>query len=79
MAVSAGSWQSFDLLRRRREELGLETVKPASSRELLLRGGLIAASLVGLAGVILAGCFVYGGWLQGREDSRKPVGDGELL
>jgi Tfp pilus assembly protein PilN len=72
--VTAGSWQSFDLLRRRRQELGLETVTPTSSKELLARGGLIAAGLVALAVVIWGGTFAYARWLLGREDSLRPAG-----
>lgn len=73
-AVSAGSWQSFDLLRRRRQELGLEAVKPASSKDLLLRGSLIAAALVALASVIWLSTLFYARWLQAREDSLQPIG-----
>lgn len=72
--MSAGSWQSFDLLRRRRQELGLEAVKPASSKDLLLRGGLLAAALVSLAALIWLGTLFYARWLQSREDSLQPIG-----
>ena len=72
--MTAGSWQSSDLLRRRRQQLGLEAVSPTSSQELLVRGGLIAAALVALAVLIWGGAFLYARWLQGREDSLQPVG-----
>ena len=72
--MTAGSWQSFDLLRRRRQELGLEAVTPTSSKALLLRGGLIGAGLVGLAGLIWAALFGYAGWLQQREEQLRPAG-----
>ncbi|MEB3173209.1 MAG: PilN domain-containing protein [Cyanobacteriota bacterium] len=71
--VTSGSWQSFDLLRRRRQELGLEAVKPAASKDLLIRGGLIAAGLLSLAGLIWLGMGLYARWLKAREDSLQPV------
>lgn len=71
--VNSGSWQSFDLLRRRRQELGLEAVRPAASKDLLIRGGLIAAGLLSFAALIWLGMFFYARWLQARQDSLQPV------
>lgn len=72
--VSVSSWQSFDLLRRRRQELGLEIVSPVANRELLIRGGVIATALVGVAAVIWTGTLLYSRWQQAQEDRLKPFG-----
>ena len=41
--LSAGAWLAFDLLRQRRDRLGLERPRVVPARELLWRGGLIGA------------------------------------
>lgn len=43
-----GAWLELDLLRRRRQTLGLVAPKPINSRQLLLRGSAIGGGLVSL-------------------------------
>ncbi len=60
--MAKGSWLKLDLLRRRREQLGLEAPKFVASRSLLWRGGLIG---VGLVTSVLLACF--GAWFYGTK------------
>ena len=41
--LSAGAWLDLDLLRQRRDRLGLEPPRGVPVRELLWRGGVIGA------------------------------------
>ena len=44
--MPAGAWLDLDLLRRRRDLLGLEVPKPVPARAPLLRGGLVGGGFV---------------------------------
>ena len=73
--MAAGAWQDFDLLRRRREELGIEALTPAAGQGLLWRGGLIAAALVALGALGWLGVFAWVRVLESRELALKGVAD----
>ena len=73
--MAAGAWQDFDLLRRRREELGIEALTPAAGQGLLWRGGLIAAALVALGALGWLGIFAWVRVLESRELALKGVAD----
>lgn len=73
LRLASGAWHDIDLLRLRRQELGLELVRPVPTRDLLVRGGLIATGLVLSGGLILLGGLLYGQWLQRREQALQPV------
>jgi type IV pilus assembly protein PilN len=73
--LAAGAWQDFDLLRRRREELGIEALTPAAGQGLLWRGGLIAAALVALGALGWLGIFAWVRVLESRELALKGVAD----
>ena len=46
MILAQGSWLKLDLLRRRREQLGLAAPQFVAERSLLWRGGLVGGGLV---------------------------------
>ena len=71
--MAAGAWQDFDLLRRRRQELGIEALTPAAGHGLLWRGGLIAAALVALGALGWLGIFAWVRVLESRELALQPV------
>ena len=71
--MAAGAWQDFDLLRRRRQELGIEALTPAAGQGLLWRGGLIAAALVALGALGWLGIFAWVRVLESRELALQPV------
>ena len=71
--MAAAAWQDFDLLRRRREELGIEALTPAAGQGLLWRGGLIAAALVALGALGWLGIFAWVRVLESRELALQPV------
>ena len=73
--MAAAAWQDFDLLRRRREELGIEALTPAAGQGLLWRGGLIAAALVALGALGWLGIFAWVRVLESRELALKGVAD----
>jgi type IV pilus assembly protein PilN len=73
--LAAGAWQDFDLLRRRRQELGIEALTPAAGQGLLWRGGLIAAALVALGALGWLGIFAWVRVLESRELALKGVAD----
>ena len=73
--MAAGAWQDFDLLRRRRQELGIEALTPAADQGLLWRGGLIAAALVALGALGWLGIFAWVRVLESRELALKGVAD----
>jgi len=69
----AGAWQDFDLLRRRREQLGIEPLQPVAGPGLLWRGALIGTGLLaaGIGGWL--GLFAYEKLLAGQEEALQPV------
>jgi len=69
----AGAWQDFDLLRRRRQEQGIEALSPAPGRGLLWRGSLIGALLVGVGALGWLGLFAWLQVLATREQALLPV------
>ena len=73
--MAAGAWQDFDLLRRRRQELGIEALTPPAGQGLLWRGGLIAAALVALGALGWLGIFAWVRVLESRELALKGVAD----
>ena len=73
--MAAGAWQDFDLLRRRRQELGIEALTPAAGQGLLWRGGFIAAALVALGALGWLGIFAWVRVLESRELALKGVAD----
>ena len=73
--MAAGAWQDFDLLRRRRQEQGIEALAPAAGQGLLWRGGLIGAALVALGALGWLGIFAWVRVLESRELALKGVAD----
>ena len=73
--MAAGAWQDFDLLRRRRQEQGIEALAPAAVQGLLWRGGLIGAALVALGALGWLGIFAWVRVLESRELALKGVAD----
>ena len=71
--MAAGAWQDFDLLRRRRQELGIEALTPAAGQGLLWRGGLIGAALVALGALGWLCIFAWVRVLESRELALQPV------
>ena len=71
--LTAEAWQDFDLLRRRRQELGVEALAPAAGQGLLWRGGLIGAAIVCLGAAGWLGIFAWVRLLEGREQALQPV------
>lgn len=73
--MAVGGWQDFDLLRQRREQLGLEPLQPAAGPGLVWRGGLIGAGLLaaGLAGWL--GLLAYGRVLAAQQQALQPVAE----
>ena len=71
--MAAGAWQDFDLLRRRRQEQGIEALAPAAGQGLLWRGGLIGAALVALGALGWLGIFAWVRVLESRELALQPV------
>lgn len=71
--MAAGAWQDFDLLRRRRQEQGIEALTPAAGQGLLWRGGLIGAALVALGALGWLGIFTWVRVLESRELALQPV------
>ena len=70
--MPAGAWLELDLLRRRRDQLGLEAPRPVPSRALLWRGGLFGGGLIAL---VLLACLVtvlLSRWLEQRETQLAP-------
>ena len=72
--LSAGAWLHLDLLRRRRQRLGLERPKVVPVRELLWRGGLIGAVAPVLLLLAVPFLFVQDRRLAQRQRGLEPVG-----
>jgi Tfp pilus assembly protein PilN len=75
LQVSQSTLRDFDLLRRRRQELALPAFRQVSSRDLVLRGALIAALQIMVAGMLWTGMALYESSLQRREESLRPVAE----
>jgi Tfp pilus assembly protein PilN len=73
--LATGAWLELDLLRRRREQMGLSAPRPVPARALILRGTLMGAGVVALALLACLAAAFYGGWLQQRERQLKPDAD----
>lgn len=71
--MTVGAWQDFDLLHRRRLELGIETLTPASTQGLLWRGFLIGIALFGSGSLGWAGLLTWARMLEGRQQALQPV------
>jgi len=71
--VATGAWLELDLLRRRREEMGLQAPKPVPARELLWKGGLIGGGVVLTALLICLGAFLYSRWLEQEQTRLTPI------
>ena len=65
--MAKGSWLKLDLLRRRREQLGLAAPKFVPSRSLLWRGGLVGGGLVITVLLACLGAWFYGSKLDQRQ------------
>lgn len=71
--LAAGAWQNVDLLRRRRNELGVVAIAPAPAQGLLWRGALIGLALVSVGGAGWLGIFAWLRVLDAREQALQPV------
>jgi len=71
--VATGAWLELDLLRRRREEMGLQAPKPVPAKELLWKGGLIGGGFVLTALLICLGAFLYSRWLEQEQARLTPI------
>ena len=56
--MTAGAWLDLDLLRRRREELGLQELSTLPVAKLLVRGSAIGGGFLALALLLILGIFV---------------------
>jgi len=72
-SVATGAWLELDLLRRRREEMGLQAPKPVPAKELLWKGGLIGGGIVLTALLICLGAFLYSRWLEQEQTRLTPI------
>ena len=72
-SVATGAWLELDLLRRRREEMGLLAPKPVPAKELLWKGGLIGGGVVLTALLICLGAFLYSRWLEQEQIRLTPI------
>jgi Tfp pilus assembly protein PilN len=71
--LPAGAWLDLDLLRRRREQLGLEIPKPVPARALIWRGGLVGGGFVLAVVLACAGVWLISRWLEQRQTSLAPA------
>ena len=71
--MPAGAWLDLDLLRRRRDLLGLEIPKPVPARALLLRGGLVGGGVVMAAVLACTVVFLISRWLERRQADLAPA------
>lgn len=71
--MPAGAWLDLDLLRRRRELLGLEIPKPVPARALIFRGGLVGGSLVLAVAIACAAVWLVSRWLEQRKIHLAPA------
>ena len=71
--LSAGAWLDLDLLRQRRERLGLERPKVIPVRELLWRGGLIGSVMPVLMLLVVLFLFVQDRQWAQRQGRLEPI------
>ena len=71
--MPAGAWLELDLLRKRREELGLSLPQPVPSRALIQRGALIGLGLVGTVSLACLAVVLINRWLEQQELSLVPA------
>jgi len=71
--LPAGAWIDLDLLRRRRQQLGLETPKPVPARALIWRGGLVGGGVVFAVVLACAAVWLISRWLEQRQTNLAPV------
>jgi Tfp pilus assembly protein PilN len=67
------AWHELDLLRQRREALGLDTPKPVPAQQLLRKGGLIGASCVLVVAAAWGGVMLLLAGVQRRIDELQPA------
>lgn len=80
--LTAGAWLDLDLLRRRREELGLQELSTLPVTQLLVRGSVVGGSLVMLALLVLLVLFVQWRLMLGERRQLTPIAqafDAEIL
>ena len=70
---AAGAWLDLDLLRGRRERMGLERPKVVPAKELLWRGGLIGAVLPLLLLLVVLFLVVQERQLTQRQRRLEPI------
>jgi len=73
LPVASGAWLELDLLRRRREEMGLQAPRPVPAKALLWKGGLIGAGFVLTALLICLGAFLYSRRLEQEQTRLAPI------
>ena len=73
--MTAGAWLDLDLLRQRREHLGLERPKVIPVRELLWRGGLIGCVAPILLLLVVLFLFVQDRQLEQRQRQLEPIAE----
>ena len=73
--MTAGAWLDLDLLRQRREHLGLERPKVIPVRELLWRGGLIGCVAPLLLLLVVLFLFVQDRQLEQRQRQLEPIAE----
>jgi len=73
--LTAGAWLDLDLLRQRREHLGLERPKVIPVRELLWRGGLIGCVAPLLLLLVVLFLFVQDRQLEQRQRQLEPIAE----
>ena len=71
--MTAGAWLDLDLLRRRREELGLQELSSLPVTQLLLRGSVVGGGLVVLALLIMLVLFVQWRLAVGERRQLTPI------
>lgn len=71
--MATGAWLELDLLRRRREQLGLQAPTPVPAKALLWKGGLIGGAFVVTALLACLGAVLYRGLLEQEQTRLKPI------
>lgn len=71
--MPAGAWIDLDLLRRRRQQLGLEIPKPVPARALIWRGGLVGGGVVFAVVLACAAVWLISRWLEQRQTNLAPA------